>query len=115
MKFLLDENVSHKALGIISKLGFQVSSVKREKLLGIKNGDLSPVLNREDWVIITHDRGFRAHCFKYKLKVILIEVHPITEKYVLPVLVDFFKEFNENVTDNFLISLQMNSYTITNY
>ena len=115
MKFLLDENVTHKALNLISDMGYQVSSVKKEKLLGTKNGDLSPIIKENDWVIITHDKGFRSHCVKYGLKVILVDTHPITEKFVLPVLQLFFKEFSGKLKDTFLISVKDNAYTVINY
>lgn len=115
MKFLLDENVSRKLVPSISSLGCDVSSIRKQGMLGIKNGELSHWIKENDWVLITHDKDFKSYCVKYELRVILIDVHPATFTYVLPAVKHLFEHCIDELSDNFIILLRSGNYSLVDY
>ena len=58
MKFLLDENVPISIKKIINNLGHEAITLKDEKQLGIKNGEVAELSIKKNAIIITLDSDF---------------------------------------------------------
>jgi hypothetical protein len=108
MKILLDEQLPVKLkFRLIPQ--FEVSTVKDEKWLGIKNGDLIKLmLNAGFEVFITNDQSLG---FQQKLgghRIIFININKPSNRYddVLPVLLQIKSWLlkNESTTENILFS-----------
>ncbi len=91
LKFLLDEDVSHKTLKRLRKRGFIVESVKTLGLLGAKNSDLLNYATSKEFILITHDRDFLYPSRKEHLGIIIVMIHPKTDDHAGKILEQFLQ------------------------
>ncbi|MHA1972585.1 MAG: DUF5615 family PIN-like protein [Candidatus Hodarchaeales archaeon] len=97
LTFLLDENVSHKTLGRLRRSGFNVESVKTQSKLGTSNGDLIDLINKRNWVLITHDSDFLTPIFKAVNGVIVVKIHPVTDEISGKILENFLSSVDHEL------------------
>ncbi len=71
---------------IIKKYGFQVNSVRNQKLFGIKNGDLAKYLNDHNLTLLTFDKDFLEVKFSIKQGLIILDVNPNRDEFTVPLL-----------------------------
>ena len=57
-KFFCDENITKKLESTIKRHGFQVDSVRNQKIFGMKNGNLITLINSQNFTLITFDKDF---------------------------------------------------------
>lgn len=91
LKFLLDENISYRLFSLLRKQKFDVESVQSLNLLGISNGKLFEKSIQLERIIITFDKDFKKVINKPHFGIILIDVHPARDPYVLPIFEKFIK------------------------
>ena len=58
IRFLTDENIATSVVHAIRNSGFYVKDVKEENLHGTSDEEIINLANKEDLVIITHDKDF---------------------------------------------------------
>jgi predicted nuclease of predicted toxin-antitoxin system len=58
IKFLTDENIATSLVKAIRKKGCDVKDIKEEKLFGIEDNEIIKIANKENRIILTHDKDF---------------------------------------------------------
>lgn len=58
IKFLTDENISPSLIKAIRRKGYDVKDIKELKRFGISDNDVLNIANKEDRIILTHDKDF---------------------------------------------------------
>ncbi len=112
MKFLLDENVTHSLLKIFRSKNLSITTIQKEGIRGIKNGELCSYLKQNDYVLITFDKEFLNLWSFHKIKVILVDIHPATDPFIIPKFNQFLTTFNKKLPDAFLIMLREKEFKI---
>ena len=106
LKFLLDEDVSHKTLDRLKKQGFTVESVKTLKLFGSKNSELLDYAISKGFILITHDRDFLFASRKDHLGIIVVMIHPATDIHAGKTLEHFLKRIDPSKIKGKVIRLE---------
>jgi hypothetical protein len=89
LKFFLDENISHKLFLLLKKNNYDVVSVQSLCLQGIKNGDLFVKAFQTQRILVTFDRDFFNFADRPHFGILILDIHPARDIFVLPV----FKKF----------------------
>ena len=110
LTFLLDENISHKTLARLRRTGLNVESLKTQKRLGIANGDLLKLVNKENWVLITHDSDFLNLRFKPENGIIIVKIHPAIDEISGRILEKFLKDVDSEIFRRKVIILEKEGY-----
>ena len=108
-KFLLDENLDVKLAKALTALGLSCYTLRDKGWAGITNGDLSQIVKKNNYVLITGDKDFTFLWDKYKIQVIHISIHPKVLSIIEPCLVSLFKSWDYNLSKPFLLILQKDS------
>ena len=58
MKFLADENIANSVVQKLRNLGFDIKDVKENNLRGAADRTLIRIADKEERIIITHDKNF---------------------------------------------------------
>ncbi|OQX19255.1 MAG: hypothetical protein BWK75_05835 [Candidatus Altiarchaeales archaeon A3] len=58
IKFLADENISKSVVDALRKKGYDIESIKEEKLFGISDREVINKAKKENRIILTHDKHF---------------------------------------------------------
>ena len=107
-KFFCDENITAAIYSKIKKYGFEVKSVKSEGLFGIRNGDLFQLVVNGNFTFITFDKDFLIKDFEAPEGIIIIDIHPTRDSFVLPVLEKLLDKMKHG-----LISIAHNKFLLT--
>ena len=70
MKFLTDENIAVNVLQSLRTAGHDVKDIKEEKLYGVSDHIILELANKENRILVTHDKDFA--CFTQKHKGIIL-------------------------------------------
>lgn len=65
-------------------------------MVGIKNGALISFLEKDDYTFITFDKDFLDSNFLLKNGIIIIDIKPNRDSFVIPVLEKFLNMIKEN-------------------
>ena len=57
-KFLTDENIASSLIKEIRRKGYDVKDIKEEKLFGASDDEILKMANKENRIILTHDKDF---------------------------------------------------------
>ena len=106
LTFLLDENVSHKTLTRLRRIGLNVESVKTQQRLGIANGDLLKLTDKENWVLITHDSDFLNLQFKPEHGIVIVKIHPAIDEISGKILERFLSSVDHEMFKGRIIILE---------
>ena len=106
LTFLLDENISHKTLERLRRIGIKVESVKTQKLLGTSNGELLRLSDKKNWVLITHDRDFLYLTSKPEHGIIVVKIHPATDEIAGVILENFLNSTKPEIFRKNIIILE---------
>lgn len=87
MRFLLDENVPLSVKEIINNLGHEAITLKDEKQLGIKNGEVVELSLKRNAIIITLDSDFLLlnKELQKRSKIVYIKIHPRDPKIIITI------------------------------
>jgi len=88
-EFFCDENITRKLQAIIKKFGFQVDSVRNQKLFGMNNGDFVNYLNAHNSILITFDKDFLKAELSVNQGIIILDVNPNRDEFAVPLLEAF--------------------------
>ncbi|MEK6920792.1 MAG: DUF5615 family PIN-like protein [Nanoarchaeota archaeon] len=115
MKFLTDENVAISVVKAIRTAGFDVKDVKEEKLHALSDKEVVNFANKEDRIIITHDKDFGILLSQKKgdmSGVILLRFKNQNPKLIAPIILSVLRS---NVHEKFvgnLVIISENSVVI---
>lgn len=87
--FFCDENITRKLQETIKRFGYQVDSVRNQKLFGVNNGELVKHLNAHAFTLITFDKHFLESEFSVNQGIIVLDVNPIRDEFTVPLLEKF--------------------------
>ena len=76
IKLLLDENIDFRIIPIFKELNIIFSTVRDQGWSGYKNGDLSKLVKKENYILVTRDKDFTFLFSKYGIQVIYLDIHP---------------------------------------
>jgi len=66
IKFISDENIAPTLVKAIRKKGFDIKDIKEEKMFGIGDDEVLKFANKENRIVISHDKDF-ANLIKNRL------------------------------------------------
>jgi len=94
LKFLLDENVPLSIKEIINKLGYGAITLKDERQIGIKNGEVAELSIKKNAIIITLDSDFLSikKELQKKSKIIYIKIHPRDPKIIATIVQKYLND-----------------------
>lgn len=96
INFFCDENITKAIYRTIDSFGYKVSSIRELDMMGIKNGALISFLENDDYTFITFDKDFLDSLFMLKNGIIIIDIKPNRDSFVIPILEKFLKLLKEN-------------------
>ncbi len=101
-KFLLDENVSNNLRKLLISKGYDAITIQELNIRGAKNSELIELSRQKSRILITYDKDFIEYKYGSEDKLILIDIHPLIDEYVLPNFSEFlnsfyFEELNNNI------------------
>ncbi len=105
-KFFCDENITKKLQNTIKNYGFQVDSVRNQKIFGIKNGDLVTLINSENFTLITFDKDFLEEKYIVNQGIIILDVNPNRDEFTIPLIekfLDMIKKDKINCTNRKIV------------
>ncbi len=88
-KFFCDENITKKLQKTIQKFGYQVNSVRQQKLYGITNGELLKYLETNKYTLLTFDKDFLQAHLTASQGIIILDVNPNRDEFTVPLLENF--------------------------
>lgn len=97
IEIIFDENVPYELFSLFEKYEYDITSVQRLGLKGIRNGDLSKFVNERKSILLTRDKDFQFLWDKYDLNVIYLSIHPP--------IVPFLRKPLEKLLKNHLLDL----------
>jgi len=98
-KFFCDENITKKLQSTIKGYGFQVDSVRNQKIFGMKNGNLITLINSQNFTLITFDKDFLEEKFSANQGIIILDVNPNRDEFTIPLLEKFLDLLKKDKID----------------
>lgn len=92
LRFLLDENISHRLYLFLKRKRFLVNSIHGLNLNHIKNGDLFDLCVKSKSILVTFDKDFLNISNKQHYGILLLNIHPVLDSVVIPVINNFFSD-----------------------
>ncbi len=106
MRFLTDENIAASVVQALKKEGFDVKDVKEQNLQGSSDKELIRIADKENRIIITHDKDFVSLFFSAKHKgIILIRLLNQKPDNVTKILIKLLKSNLKNKLEKNLVIL----------
>lgn len=96
INFFCDENITKAIYRTIVSFSFKVSSITELDMMGIKNSALISFLENDDNTFITFDKDFLDSLFTLKNGIIIIDIKPNRDSFVIPVLEKFLNMIKED-------------------
>lgn len=76
-------------------MNFSVSSVREEALLGAENGLILETAIRNSCVLVTLDKEFLTRRELTFPGILVIDVHPARDPFILPIMEDFLRSLSQ--------------------
>jgi predicted nuclease of predicted toxin-antitoxin system len=99
-KFLLDENVSNNLRKLLITKGYDAITVQELNKRGAKNSELIEIARQKNRVFVTYDKDFTEYKYESEDKLILIDIHPLIDDYVLPNFSKLLNSFSFEELEN---------------
>jgi len=112
MKLLADENIMLRLVGFLNKAGFDTKFAPK----GWRNSELFLLANKEERILLTHDKHFlNSELFPPKLSsgIIVLRIHPPDLAKLKSALLKLFKELSEEDIKGKLLVLREDSVEIS--
>jgi len=102
MKFLFDQNISHRILRLVSKQFAGYTTAKKEGLINAKDKDIWEFAKTNNYVIITQDSDFNDlnSLYGFPPKVIWIRTGNLNTRKIADILLNHTDEIKRFVKDN---------------
>ena len=119
MRFLTDENIAKSVVQALRKLEFDVKDIKEERLQGTSDEHIIQLANREDRIIITHDKDFGDLLSNQTIRhkgVILVRLKKQGPDNTIRVLSDLLRsDIGDKIKDNILVVSETKTTIHTSY
>ena len=110
--FLLDENVSLNLKILLKSKGYNVETVQDLDESSIKNSKLIELVRIRNNILITYDKDFLFLHKASEISLIVVDIHPNIDEFVLPAFEKFLKVFNPNDLNDHIIILYEDNFKL---
>ena len=102
MRFLFDQNISHRIIKLLPKNYSGSSSVKKEGLINAPDRQIWEFAKELDYIIVTQDSDFNdlTSLFGFPPKIIWIRTGNIKTQAILNILIDYTQEIEDFIKSN---------------
>lgn len=103
MKFLIDEDVSHKLVKLLNRLGYKAIHI-REIQISLNDSQILEIATSQSYIVITEDKGFGKLVFKEKQEytgVILLKLEDQTLTNTKRVIKWLLSKYSKKLEGNF--------------
>jgi predicted nuclease of predicted toxin-antitoxin system len=101
MRFIFDQNISHRILAILPEQFSDSTSVKKEGLINSTDREIWEFAKKNDFVIVTQDSDFNDLnlLFGYPPKIIWIRTGNLKTKAIVDILNTYLVEIEKFISD----------------
>jgi predicted nuclease of predicted toxin-antitoxin system len=102
MKFLFDQNISHRILALLPEQFSSSTSVKKEGLTNAQDSQIWEFAKDHDYIIVTQDSDFNDMntLYGFPPKIIWIRTGNLKTKAILDILIDYYSELEKFESDH---------------
>jgi predicted nuclease of predicted toxin-antitoxin system len=102
MRFLFDQNISHRILKILPDQFAGSTSVKQEGLINSLDIEIWEYAKKNNYVIVTQDSDFNDLNLLngFPPKIIWIRTGNLKTQAILNILIDYYLEFEKFISDD---------------
>ena len=101
MRFLFDQNISHRILALLPEKFQGSSHVKSEGLINSPDREIWEFAKKHDFIIVTQDSDFNElnSLYGYPPKIIWIRTGNLRTQAILDILVDSYADIKKFIGD----------------
>ncbi|MDO5664963.1 MAG: DUF5615 family PIN-like protein [Bacteroidia bacterium] len=101
MKFLFDQNISHKILKLIPEAFGESTTVKHEQLINAPDIEIWEYAKKNNFVIVTQDSDFNDlnSFYGFPPKIIWIRMGNLKNMEIVAILIDYVKDIETFIDD----------------
>jgi predicted nuclease of predicted toxin-antitoxin system len=102
MKFLFDQNISHRILSLLPEQFSGSTSVKKEGLINAYDKQIWDYARLHNYIIVTQDSDFNdiSTLFGFPPKIIWIRTGNLKTKAILDILIDNYSDLQKFESDS---------------
>jgi len=101
MRFLFDQNISHRILRLLPSQFAGSTSVKQEGLINFQDRQIWEYAKKHDYIIVTQDSDFNYLNLLYGFppKIVWVRTGNLKTQAILDILIDHVREIEEFIAD----------------
>ncbi|MCF8363291.1 MAG: DUF5615 family PIN-like protein [Prolixibacteraceae bacterium] len=101
MRFLFDQNISHKILKIIPEIYAESTTVKNEGLINATDKEIWDYAKKHNYIIVTQDSDFNDlnSLYGFPPKIIWLRMGNLKTTSIVNILVEYTDEINNFIND----------------
>ena len=102
MRFLFDQNISHRILKLLPDQYLDSTTIKNEGLINASDREIWEFAKNNNYIIVTQDSDFNDlnSLFGFPPKIIWIRTGNIKTQLIVDILIDHVNEVNEFINDS---------------
>jgi len=102
MRFLFDQNISHRLLKLIPKEYSESTTIKNEGLINASDKEIWEFARSNEYIIVTQDSDFKDlnSLYGFPPKIIWIRTGNTKTQSIVNILVDYSDEIRTFINDN---------------
>ncbi|OQX81296.1 MAG: hypothetical protein B6D64_02120 [Bacteroidetes bacterium 4484_276] len=102
MRFLFDQNISHRILKLLPEKYSESTSVKKEGLINAPDIQIWEYARQHNYIIVTQDSDFNDlnSLYGFPPKIIWIRSGNLKTQAILKILIDYSSKIGKFVADN---------------
>ena len=102
MRFLFDQNISHRILKLIPKEYSESTTIKNEGLINASDKEIWEFARSNEYIIVTQDSDFKDlnSLYGFPPKIIWIRTGNTKTQSIVNILVDYSDEIRTFINDN---------------
>ena len=102
MRFLFDQNISHRILKLLPKNYSDSTTVKKEGLINAPDSHIWEFAKKYNYTIITQDSDFNdlTSLYGFPPKIIWIRTGNIRTHAIVSILIEYSQEIDKFIEDN---------------
>lgn len=102
MRFLFDQNISHRILKLIPKEYSESTTIKNEGLINASDKEIWEFARSNEYIIVTQDSDFKDlnSLYGFPPKIIWIRTGNTETQSIVNILIDYSDEIRTFINDN---------------
>jgi len=102
MRFLFDQNISHRILKLLPAKYSSSTTVKKEKLINAPDKQIWEFAKQNNYIIVTQDSDFNDlnSLFGFPPKIIWIRTGNLKTQVIIDILIDYSQDIDKFIEDN---------------